>query len=737
MFEQDGNSEDSRIGWRIWAACAVAIALGVLFITLLCRVGAPFIHVAWLPYILWPVVSVIAVYFWHRHRADVPEKVNSVPEYSHMMAWALLSVLTLYLFSSAADDSWFYFPRWMPSDASNAYYPWFKYGLIRFCILTAALVPVLVFCRSRVSMWVITSGIMMWSQIACFNQLWHVTGGQALYGGEHPCSMYRLWTYAEAFPRLIYYDAMWNGGKEASYLVSTGIIPLGTLLMPLWKLFQVDLVYTPGLALAFMVIVPFLAGLSVRIVGGGWSAACCGSVLALGTSQYFFHWVLSVGSVGLCFALPFMMLVSACIYRVLWLDGFENWNGVVLVFAAAMFLAWPPSVIMMVSLLAAIVASARQLSVRKVLFLSLCFVSVAALCLPFVVGVFGYVDPSSLTSADPVRLASSGHLKAGWVRLCDHIRQGNPCLIFFGVLGVWFLPQKGMRAVYGVVITVLCLLAGWGDVLKPALHLSRSAIPMFFVSIIPAALWMARWLESTAGGMVIVRAAVLSILLLSGLNSMHVYGNKGPARYVTMSAGMSQLVDWTRKNGPENGRVLFVGSTAYEYGKGHIACLPILTGREMIAQDCFNVSTNAADGDFLRVPDSGKENELFDFAGLYNVNWIVTCDEPWKKFLGQHPDQYESLKSFGEKLEKTIFRVRQKANQFVMGSGVVKAGVNELLVKLDNPLEEAVLRYNWEDGLEAEAPIEIYPFDAGKNTRFIAVNPHGKSAFRISFKKLL
>jgi hypothetical protein len=352
--------------------------------------------------------------------------------------------------------------------------------------------------------------------------------------------------------------------------------------------------------------------------------------------------------------------------------------------------------------------------------------------MPFVVRVIGKVDLPGIAQADTGGTGLVFHFTEGWVRLCGQLRQANPCLVFFGMLGVWFMPQKGIRILFGVVIAGLCLIGGWGDFLLPRGLLSMAVLSALFVSLVPAALWMEQWLESKAPSMAMVRAATLSILLACGLNVTDIYGNKGPAACVTMGPDMQELVDWVRKSTPEDGRVLFAGPTANKYGSGRVSCLPVYTGRELMALDDFQ--GDGVDGDRPLAPLKDKEKEVLGFMDLHNVGWIVTCHDGWKEFLGGQPDQYEIVRLFGD---KSVFRVKRMMDQFLKGKGGVKARINELVVAVDNPLEDVVLKYNWVDGLFVEAPSEIRPFEAGKDTRLIAVSPHGKKTIRVKFRKLL
>jgi len=713
----------------------VAFVAGMCMVFFLRKPDCNWIHYSWLQYLAVPFLVSAVIFLWKLRRVQKDGLKLSVDR-STLIAFGLLASLLVFLVSSATKDLWFFFLRWDPS-AGTENIPLLKSGLVRFCVFSAVLMPVLLFCRSKVSIWVITIGVLLWSQITCFNQLWNVTGGQALYSDDHPSLMYRLWVYARTFPGLIYYDSLWNGGREASYLISTGVIPLGTIFLPLWKLFSIDQVYTPALAMAFIVIVPLLAGFSVRVIGGSWISACCASILALGVSQYFFLWMLHFGTVGSCFALPFVMLVCAGLYRVLWLDRLDNWTGTLLVIASAVFLAWPPAVVMAVFMLPAIVAGIRKWSFRKMAFLIVCGFILVVILVPSVVGIMGHADPMGFIQPAAKKVELSCRLEHGWKTLCAHLRQGNPCLVFFGILGLWFIPQKGMKTLYGVSIMGLMLLAGWGDEWKPLLQLSRTGIPLMFVVVTPAAILMGRWLENASLRMVPVRAMLVTLLLLSGLNSARFYGNRGPGIYVTMNSEIKEIVEWLKSNVSERERILFAGMTVHGYGRGHVAYLPVLTGREMMACDYYHFSPKKVEYDYPPRDFRLSDRRVMDFMNLYNVGFILTYHDSWKKFFRKYPGEYEEIKSFGEKKKRTVFKVKRTANQFLKGTGSVKADINELHVKVDNPFEEAVLRYNWVEGLSADAPVEVKPIEVDKNIRFIVVNPHGKTNFRILYRKWL
>ena len=195
-----------------------------------------------------------------------------------------------------------------------------------------------------------------------------------------------------------------------------------------------------------------------------------------------------------------------------------------------------------------------------------------------------------------------------------------------------------------------------------------------------------------------------------------------------MNPDVDQVAEWMGKYTSDGSRMLFVGSAVHQDGGVCVNPFPMLVRREMMFSDQFNYPVE---------PVQGNEKSLFDYINLFNVSFVIACHDQWKTFLLLNNEHYKVVKSFPGIPTRTIFRVNRDMNQFVKGGGKVKGGINELAVVLDDPLEEAVLRYVWQDGLTAKEPVEIYPFDAGKDVKFIGVKPHGKSSFRIKYKKLL
>lgn len=709
-------SRDSAAGI---AAAAAGVAL-LLFL----NGGAPGLRLHWIPFLLAPAVATAAFLAVRRRRGDGAVEPNEVPP-PRWVSVGLWSAALLFLLSGAAAEGSSFFLHWAPGNGLM------RSGLARFCLLTAVFLPLAALPRKAT--WAGPCAAYLFSLALCLQRLGHATGWAALYRDDHPSFMYRFWVFAQSFPQLVYYDPFWNGGGIATFLVSTAVTPLGLLFWPAWRWLPVQAAYTPVLAAAFLVVLPLMAAASVRLVRGSGAAAWSAATLALAVSQYHFLWFLHFGAVGASFALPFFLMACACLYRVLWLDRTDKRTAALLIPSAAFFLAWPPAALLASAAAAGAVASARRWSWKKIGFLAACAAILALLVLPFGLALLRHRDPLSFAQAGARSVALPAGLRQGLFQLRDHLVQMHPCLVYFGLLGVWFLPLRGARALFGTAIAVLALFAGWGEVWHPSLQLSRAGIVLAFAAILPAALWIGAWTDAPGPRFAPARAAALALLFLGGYNAARIYGNQGIAPYSTMTEEVREMVTWVRRNTPADGRILFAGPTVHGYGRGHVALLPVLTGREMMAVDYFHFSPKRVEYQYPPRAFRETPEDVYRFIDWYNVSDTLTYHAFWKGFFRSQTNAYEERITFPPKNRRTVFGVRRKPDPFLRGAGRVEAGINRLDVTLADPRAEAVLRYNWADGLRAAPPAEVFAHEVGSGIRFIGIRPNGSREVHIRY----
>jgi len=686
--------------------------------------------------LLWLIPMVLALEMtrsaWDKREESYSSVVSTVPSV------ILFSFLVLHLFSSGVDHAWTYFLGWIPGESYSGY---FRSGLVRFVFLTALFWPVFLLGIAKPQRALV--GILLLSQVVCLYFFFWKTGGHALYRDDHPSFMFRLWEFSRTYPQLVNYSPYWNGGSVGYVESTSGTTSLGLVLWPLWRYLPIHQTYTYALGFLFIILVPLMTAWSLRIMGAGWSAGVCAGILSLGVSQHFFLWLLNYGTVGSCFSLCFIIPLSACVFRVIWLGKTGKWLAVALVLSAFLLLQWPPGAIVAGLLIVSLVISAKKWTKRKVVFLLGCALAVFMLYSRTVFlfcsegrSHMDYVLSTSGTDSGRNGLLSAADMMArGWDHLLAHLREGHPLIVFLGVLGVFVSPYRSVRRWYVPVVAGLAIAAGWGREFVPKLQISRMGIPLLLIGVVPAGLLCARIVRAARPRLAIVRAGLAALLLLGGWNVARVYGNENVrTRYLTITHRMEEIVKWIRKNTPRDGRILFAGSAVHGYGGGHLAYLPRLTQREMVSCDYYAFPPDTTEYDMPPQRFRKTPQDMFEYMDLYNVTHIVTFHDKWKKTFRENADHYREMDSFRD---ITVFKVLRDSSMMRGGSGRVKASFNVLDVSLDGKCEDIVLRYNWVDGMSASEPVEIYPFNAKHGVQLIGVRPNGVQRFQLRYRRWL
>lgn len=690
----------------------------------------------YLVYYLWFIPPVLMIEII-RHRSKLEtEGIAGVSKSTIISGVILFLFLLLVLVSSLNHHKWFYFLKWRHAPVPGFHY--FHAEFIEFLLLTQFLILFFLLFKKHASTFIAL--VLLCIQIFCLGMFLTATKGSPLYIDDHTCFIYRLWEFGKTFPQFMNYCPYWNCGVEDCSIVTTGAVSLGLLFLPVWKFACVVSSYTYVYGVLFIVMIPLLYIFSVRAIGGNWISAWCAGILAIGVSQHYFLWLFHYGTPGALLSSAFLAPFASCIYRVVWLDKREWRLAVMLVLTGFFLVLWPPGVIMGAGVLFSLLFSLGKWTRKKIVFLFLCFIAFLVLYFKILAviaspamfkDILHSFNSEIRQSAPSVSRFNYADLIEGWRQLCAHVKEGHPLLIVFGIGGIFLLSGRGIALWYLPILLFMMFFAGWGEQISSELQLTRMAIPMFFVSIIPASLWIGRLIDVKNIRLILLQAALTALLIMGGWNCAGMYNNKGLALYYTISPEVSQLVDWIRKNVPSNGRVLFAGPTLHAYGRGHVVVLPYLTGREMIAADYVQFSASEMASYFPPTRLHKDKEALFKYMELYNITDIVAWEDCWKDIFRAYPDQYIEETTF-EGI--TIFKVERAPEIFIQGSGSIGADFNVLRIHINESNRDAVIKYNWIDGISVSKPAEIFPFDAGGGVKFIGIRPNGQRDVVIRYK---
>jgi hypothetical protein len=197
---------------------------------------------------------------------------------------------------------------------------------------------------------------------------------------------------------------------------------------------------------------------------------------------------------------------------------------------------------------------------------------------------------------------------------------------------------------------------------------------------------------------------------------------------------MSELLDLIADEKDVEGRILFTGSTVHRYGFGHVAYLPVLTGREMMACDYYHFSTKLVEYNYPPVYWRKREGGMEEFLPLYNVSHVLVHKRNWHRWAGEHPELLTRIGGVAPERPIELYRVNQRSTWFLQGRGTVHADAREIRVELEDPDAEAVIKYNFDERLKVSSPAELFAFDSSKHTRFIGIRPNGASSVTIRLK---
>ena len=508
----------------------------------------------------------------------------------------------LALFSSFTDDFEFYFAHWTTSSAPlvrllDLPIAWF--------VLLTGIFGVLFIQRSPRSAW-IWLALLVTIQGVCIHNMLEVTGGGPIYSDDHPSFMFRVWEFTASFPQQVNYNPYWNGGVVAHMGMSSGITAIALLFWPLWQIAEPQTIYTAVFLIMYVVCIPWIVVGSMYLIRAPRNAAFIAGILSLGVCGYYFKWLLHYGTVGANFSIPFIIPVMACLYRVIYLGKRERWLGPLLVLCVLILFAWPPCAIVMAALIPSLLIASRRFTWKMVFFFSLCAIAFIAL---YWKHLYLILFSSETFNKHLVGVVASSGAKeqfaldmetfmAGVHHLFRRLRDGHPLILFLGLGGAAFYPSKTIRRWYLPTVLTLILVVGWGRYYFPDLQLRRMYMPLMFTALIPTALWCSRLLASRGARLCLLRGALVSMLILGGWNVTQVYAKKGSSPYNVLSPEMHDLVGWIKRHTPDDGRILFAGRTVHKFGRAHVAALPLLTKREMMACDYYAFSPKAVEYEY-------------------------------------------------------------------------------------------------------------------------------------------
>lgn len=650
--------------------------------------------------------------------------------------------LVLVTLAALGHSGRFYFYSWPIGFRSFKLWP--RQVAWHFLLLTWSFVLLGLLQPSVRRMRQLLAALLAGGQVMCIVLLLRHTGFTAPYSDDHPSFLFRIAEFFGAFPWRENYVPHWNAGVVNSVITSSGVAGYALLGAPLWLLAEPHLAAPYVLLFAFVIFVPWFTACAFRAAGISWTGALIGALLMLCGSRLYFVWMLHFGTVGASLAGAMLPAALAFLYAAIHRRPAAPRRVFAGLFVALFLMCqWPPMMLLAVPLVLLALCAWRHWW-RPVVRGRLIWTGVLVVLalLPTVAGsLLGKTVMEHVLETSAGQGGLAARLRTNFLSQTSGLLMDvNPLVLVVGAAGVWVMPWKWLRRWVAGVLLFLVLLFSVAPVCLPNMQLERMAIMAAGLLVLPAAAWLRVALDNRSPRLLVARAVILALLVCSLTNLARVYKSRTPATYTGIRPSIRELTAWVREQVPADGRLLFAGSVVHAYGRGHIAYLPLLAGREIMACDYYGFPAGMVESGYPPETFRRRPGGMERFMRLHGVTHAITFRDNYIEHFRNHPEDYEEVAVFRDPLEQrhnvyTVFKVRDSGGRFREGAGSVQAGFNRLTVTLDDPgVPRAVIAYNWDERLSVAPPAQIEPVEVEPGVVFIGIRPNGEKTINIRYR---
>lgn len=569
--------------------------------------------------------------------------------------------------------------------------------------------------------------LLVISMTLCFSLFFEASGGRILFSDDHSSFFYRLTQLKEHFPHIPFYNPLWNAGVEAREFFPSGILSVFLLFAPIIYLFPLEESYSFIVALLLFGVTPLSLYAASRTLRLNRTAACFTATLSLAPSLFWFRWALAYGTLGFITSavlLPLILALGFSIAR----NPEKSGRMQLVVFAAVLTLGalWSPALLAMLPLFCYWAYRLPVIiRVRRVVITMILTGLVNALWLGIFLqasqvhsfiqrddraarGAHEAITGEDIEESDPpdstekartsagfaLRTGSGGYSPGLMIALLrEQVETLNPLLLLMALPGIALLPRNQRLTVTATALWLLSLGVLIAP-LKPRLELDRMLVILGVLLTVPAGQALCRCLELIRHRRSLLGTALggagLAAALLTPVFAAAVLQGKSSERFWFASPAVTDL-SIALRNSTGSGRGLFAGFTLHELSHGHVAPLPYLSGKPLIASRYQHDRWEYTDV----IPDSFRARGVQgveEYLELHNVSVIVTHDTFWRKWFASKPKRFERITKIGR---FSLFRrLHSTRSYFMEGSGeVLEQRGNSIILRMDS--SEAIIKFNY------------------------------------------
>jgi hypothetical protein len=582
----------------------------------------------------------------------------------------------------------------------------------------------------------------------------HRVGGFAnpVYTDDHPSFMFRVTEFFHSFPHLENYVPHWNAGVVNSVLASSGTPAFALLGSPFFLPFRdaPHLAYNAAFLFAFVLFIPALTYAAFRAGGFSKTISATGCLLSFASSRFLLMWLLHFGTVGSALAMSsvpaavlFLHAATVRRSRSPWV-----WGGFLLSFV--LLSQWLPMAILSALLALAALSCARDWwSPKRFAALAACGIAAFLVLLPLLRASAGAEDLVAFASQAPATRPSLSAVLARIVPVCAHPLAGiHPLPLALGLAGLPLLAPPLRRRFLAIPLAGLALVALLGPFFRGNMQLERMLFPAVGLLAVGAAPWLEAIADPPAPQAGIRRrlawagawGVVLVLLLAGGHAAACYYRAESFQPFEGMLPSIRELVEEARARVGENERLLVAGRAVHAYGHGHIAYLPVLIGREMLACDYYGFPPHYVEMDYPPKKARKQPGGMHGFMVRHGASHVLTCRPNYEKFFAAEPEHFREAARIPSEwdFDYVLYEIAG-ATGVVLAPDVqveIESDFNRLSFRFPGDVPEEVLfAYNWSDRFRvAPKGAEILPEPLPTGETFLKVRPHGERRVAVTYE---
>jgi hypothetical protein len=572
------------------------------------------------------------------------------------------------------------------------------------------------------------------------------SNGSLIFSDDHSTFFYRLSLLKEEFPRIPFYNPLWNAGLDARDFFASGSLNIFLIFSPLIYLFDLRLTYNFIIALLLFCLVPASTYYAAHKEELPRPVPAIAAILSLCISLTWYRWGLKYGTLGFITSTSLIPLVLALASKILDPDReLSPFEAISTILVVSLTLCWTPAGLVLIpGFVLGFLFMRRLLRKRYVLLVALL---IAGINLPWMTLFWSVSKVSSFMQAEdghspreavniddtssstkvvlepPSPLPKSkfryrtGGFDLGEALhvLRDWARSTNPLLLFLGPPGILLLRRRTKLLMYGTCAWLLFL----GTVcvpIKPQLELDRMLVILAMVLCVPAAqLLAAACAAASERGRIdrVLAGSGLGFLLVGPFVTGAIVENRSLEQFEFATPLVDDLSRAITRYGGE-GRTVFSGFVLHELSTGHLAPLTIFTRRPLVASSPFHnlwMYTQVIPKDFISRGEEGIE----EFFTLQNATSVIAHEQKWRRYFLERPSRYRKVWAHPPFMLFT--RTTPNPTYLLEGSGhIISQETSRVRFRLDTP--DAVLKFTYFPFLRAGSCM-INPRKVGDSLNFV------------------